>query len=202
MKVVACGIVAVLLTACASLNAVDPEVASDPRVKLRQGPNGYQYLDSFSMSFEASTGKSIDALPVCVARSVQNRGVTVSETSAHVGSYTGKTYWSSSTSNIAGGEVLKYVSDDRASVSAEGSVVYSIGSAFAPIDRSVRFALNATKSAQLLTLQFTKLEQVQIQSAGAASGYTPAGAWSGADPEKVISALASIGENINACLSQ
>ncbi|MNE97279.1 hypothetical protein D3C80_1955980 [compost metagenome] len=94
---------------------------------------------------------------------------------------------------------MQHVSKDGRSAVAQGAVDYSASTL---VSRSVRYVLAANLEPSGLRLDFSKLEQAQINTGVANNtGYMKIGAWAGANPDLALAALESQAEDIKNCVS-
>ena len=191
-------LLAATLTACANMAEVSNKIAGLDGVEITQGEYGEQLLESYTVK---GRGASDADLPFCIAKSIQNNDVTITDSSrSFVGAYTGRYYQAGSTVNIGGGSVLTYVSVLGDKVVAQGTTSYRSGGL---VERSVRFQLTAASQEDLVTLIFSPIEQAQLDTGAIANkGYYRVGAWDGASPDLVIAALSRESDKIINCLRE
>lgn len=101
-----------------------------------------------------------------------NHGVTLTGTATTIGPYTGRMYATPTAQTSAAGSVIKFVSDDKRSVVAEGSETYRGSGMAAMTQRNIRFTLSADVVGNALQVKFDNLNTVQLDTGVAAnSGY-------------------------------
>lgn len=183
-KWVAAAILAASLTGCAQT-----PVDLGQNVALKPWGSA-QAVDAARFPAQASSGD----LEFCVARSLVNDSVTLSDSSdSFFGVYSGAYYHDTDSEASAGGEVMQHASDKG--VIAAGIISYQPSSL---VKRFVRFKLIATPS----EYEFTNLEQAQANSGAAPNtGFNPVGAFSGAHPELVLNSLEEVARQIDRCRS-
>lgn len=132
---------------------------------------------------------------LCVAKIVSNNSVTLQDSSGSFwGPYTGRYYQNNKSFQAGGGDVIIY-QDDR-SIVARGVSEYA-ASAF--VNRAVRFTLTVSDN----QYEFSNIEQAQMNTGVAPNtGYHKIGAWSGADPDKAVSSLKLIAQEIDSCRAE
>ncbi|MFA5489615.1 MAG: hypothetical protein WC284_10400 [Candidimonas sp.] len=188
----------VLLGGCAT-NSVSPSLSGMDNVEIGPGPYGYQYVSKVSYRFDGVAVKG-EALPMCVVQNVQNKSVTLQDSSSrqfmpYVG-YVSK----ESAREVGGGQVITYLSDDKRLVMADGVTSYQTGS-LVPINQSVRFSVALKASDNTLSAVFTNIDQAQMNTGAISNdGYSKLGAWSGMNPELAIGELKMIASNIADCV--
>lgn len=188
-----------LVTACATTE-VAPNLDKFGDVKFVTSPQGYQMLGGVGYKFSIKEAKA-DVLPLCVAQVVENREVNLTGVET-VTSYIPGVFRSDSKSvMVGGGQTITYVSDDRKTVIAKGVEPYVVGASFMPVERSIRYALTAKLSGELLSLSFDKLEYAQLSTGSIKNdGYKQLGAWPAAQPEKALASIKKVAENLNNCI--
>lgn len=201
MRILLAAAVSLLMTGCAT-NVRSPALAGLENVQYELGAHDNEYVKSAAFSYEGQVPDA-DALPMCVAKVVQNRSVTLKDSSrGYVGAYSGMYYGNQAAREAGGGTVIQYVSDDKKSIVAQGATSYSFGGLI-PIQESVRFGLSAKVTGNARSLIFDRIERAQLNTGAVSnSGFTKVGAWSGARPEMVIKSLRTLADDLNNCLSQ
>jgi hypothetical protein len=156
------------------------------------------YIRSLSIT---KPGKpSSDKLPMCVASSVKNDGVTLGDSSgSFTGAYTGAYYRAGSTSHVGGGSVIQYISPDQTKLVAKGATGYTS----AMVDRSVRYTLSIQPaSSGGVEYKFSEIQQAQLSTGSAANtGYFSVHTMMGGGSEEVAESLRAVADNIDACAS-
>ncbi len=186
------------LAGCAT-NQISSNLNGVDGLTLKQ-VGGNSFLDRYEVSSQASASSD---LAFCMASSMSNKDVQLSDTAnSFVGQASGNLYISGSRSNSAGGEVIKYKSDDGSKVAAQGRADYSFTFGFAPISRTVQFDVVAKKDSGKLLIAFTDIMQAQKETGVATnSGFTPVGAWDGANPDMALSTLKDVAAKIQSCMN-
>lgn len=202
MKTIIATSVLLLLAGCAT-SAKSPALASLDGITYERDTYGNEIISSVKFEYSAPPPELANALPACLARVIDNRSVTLSDSSgSFFGAYSGHYYTQNNTRETGGGAVLSHVSDDSKSAIAQGTVKYTTTMALLPIERSVRFVVAANINNESRSFSFEKLEQAQLTTGAVANnGYSSLGAWSGADPDLAIASLRKIADSLNNCLS-
>lgn len=72
-------------------------------------------------------------------------------------------------------------------------LIIHLPSGFAPISRTVQFDVVAKKDSGKLLIAFTDIMHAQKETGAATnSGFTPVGAWDGANPDMALSTLKDV----------
>lgn len=181
-----------------------PGLAAYDSASYEQDQYGQEFITAVTFRYPAQPDLSADALPLCIVKTVDNRSVTLSDSSrSWVGPYSGYYYRAGIQREAGGGEVLSFVSSDKREAVATGTTTHRYSFGAAPIERSVRFTLNAKASVSETVFQFDRLEWAQLDTGIAANnGYSRIGAWEKAQPELAAASLKAIADKLNACLSQ
>lgn len=190
---------AVLLSGCATRERV-PELSQYPGVQLEKNDKwGYEYVEGVTYAYSGKTKGGKDALPLCIAQNVQNKSIVLTGSK---NAMLGAVVQTSTQTAVGGGNVISYVSDDKNSVVAEGSIALDAGFVLAPTKDNITFRLNAKRSQAGLSLVFSNLERASSDTGTMANqGFYKIGTWSGADPIKVLNSLKKTADTINTCLS-
>ena len=179
------------------------------RSNLLDSLNGVEFESSGEKEYIRKYTKVIklnvdnkDSIPICVANSVTNRSVRLSDSSSSfVGKYSGNYYNIGNAYTENGGNVIKHVSGNGKSVVAEGMSEYSFNSGIVNITRIVRFTLDVTAMDGNVVYTFTNMQQAQTSTGSLQNdGFIHIGAWSGANPDLVIKSIDSIASKISLCL--
>lgn len=200
MRAALISLVAVTLGGCASVSSVSPALSQMDNVLIVPGDNGYQYVEKVSYKFDGTIAKE-DALALCIAQNVQNNSVTLQDSSnrtfiPYVGTVSNTT-----ARDVGGGQVLKYVSEDRKSILADGVVPYQYDFLAISVKEFARFSLAAKAAKDSLLIDFTNVEHAQVDTGVSANdGYSKLGAWPGQHPEVVVGVLQKIASRINDCV--
>ena len=186
------------LAGCAT-NQISSNLNGVDGLTLKQ-VGGNSFLDRYEFSSQASASSD---LAFCIASNLSNKDVQLSDTSkSFVGQASGNLYIAGDKNNAAGGEVIKYKSDDGSKVAAQGRADYSFTFGFAPISRTVQFDVVAKKESGKLLLSFTEIMQAQKETGFSANnGFQPVGAWDGANPDMALSTLKDVATKIQRCMN-
>ncbi|MDE1557027.1 hypothetical protein N5J23_11080 [Comamonas aquatica] len=190
---------AATIVGCVSMER-SPALGDAGNLIFEKDAYGNEFIVEAKYSYKLANPTEKDALPLCVSQIVENRSVGVKGNTTSIGPYTGRLYTQQISSTLGGGQVIRYVSDDRKKVIAEGAATYETGSAF--VSRNVRYVLTAKTEEQALNLSFGKLEHVQLDSGVASNnGYGKIGSWAGATPDKALEKIKSVAEALHQCLT-
>lgn len=186
------------LAGCAT-NQISSNLNGVEGLTLKQ-VNGNSFLERYELSSQASASSD---LAFCIASNLSNKDVQLSDTSkSFVGQASDNLYIAGDKNNAAGGEVIKYKSDDGSKVAAQGRADYSFTFGFAPISRTVQFDVVAKKESGKLLLSFTEIMQAQKETGFSANnGFQPVGAWDGANPDMALSTLKDVATKIQRCMN-
>ena len=186
------------LAGCAT-NQISSNLNGVEGLTLKQ-VNGNSFLERYELSSQASASSD---LAFCIASNLSNKDVQLSDTSkSFVGQASDNLYIAGDKNNAAGGEVIKYKSDDGSKVAAQGRADYSFTFGFAPISRTVQFDVVAKKEGGKLLLSFTEIMQAQKETGFSANnGFQPVGAWDGANPDMALSTLKDVATKIQRCMN-
>ena len=179
-----------ILSACAALTAC----AQNP-INFTQDVTLEPWQSSKAVQSARFPAKSSGGdLEFCVAKNVVNPAVTFADSAdSFFGSFTGTYYHDTDTDTVGGSSVIQHSSSRG--VIAVGVTGYEVS---ALVSRYVRFQLTATNG----LYEFDNLEQVQANSGAAPNtGFTPVGAFAGANPELALKALEQIADKIDRCRS-
>ncbi len=151
-----------------------------------------------SLSIEHSEPASLGKLPFCVASTVMNESIMVSDSAgSFVGAYTGNFYQFNQSKEVGGGNVLQFVSQDGTEVVARGTTRYWA----AMIERAVRFTVTIKDDGISRHYKFTGVEVAQINSGSwPNSGYMKAAMNPGTGGGHALKNIKQIAEDIDACL--
>lgn len=191
---------AATIAGCASMER-SSALGDAGNLTFEKDANGNELIAEAKYSYKLDKPIKKDVLPLCISQVVENRSVGVKGSATVIGPYTGTLYSQSVSSTLGGGQVIRYVADDRKSVIAEGAATYETGYTF--VSRNIRYVLTAKAEGQSLDLSFGKLEHVQLDSGAASNnGYVKIGSWAGATPDKAIAKIKSIAETLYQCVSK
>lgn len=194
---------AVALSGCVMTGRA-PNLATYDTASYEKDQYGQEYMTGLSFKYPAPARLKPDALPLCIVKTIDNRSVTLSDSSrSWVGPYSGYYYRMGVQREAGGGEVLSFVSEDKREAVATGTVTHRYTFGMAPIERSVRFTLNAKVGASETMFRFDRLEWAQLDTGVAANnGYDRIGAWEKARPELAAESLKLVADKLSSCLSQ
>jgi hypothetical protein len=155
-----------------------------------------QLLKGFKVS--AAGAAPMSALPGCVASTISNDPVTLSDSAgSFVGAYTGTYYQVGSRREVGGGNIIQYISPGGEDIVAKGATMYSSGL----IQRSVRFTLRIRDLGPGRLYQFSGIEQAQTSTGYMPnSGYNRVHAAPGGGAGHVLGSLKSITADLESCI--
>lgn len=141
---------------------------------------------------------NLGKLPFCVASTVTNESVMVSDSAgSFVGAYTGKYYQAHNSKETGGGSVMQFVSQDGSEVVARGTTRYWA----AMIERAVRFTVSIKDDGVSRTYRFTGVEVAQINSGSwPNSGFSRAAMNPGTGGGHALKNMRQIADDIDTCL--
>jgi len=189
-----------LLAGCASPQRM---ASLDSMGAMSYGKNSYGHETLEGVRFSYPPAKVAgDALPLCVAKTVENRAVTLSDTTSRVGPYSGMVYNQRSAREAGGGQVISYVSEDKQTVVATGTTPFGERGAVVNDEQSLTFTLTVKNSTSGATYEFAKLQKAYRDTGAMANeGYQDVGAWSAARPDRAVSALKALADKVSGCLA-
>lgn len=161
------------------------------------GSGENSFLDA--VIFESATPFEKDGVAGCIAENVQNNEHTLKSSSSYVGPATGRLYNFEHTEEVAGGNLLEYVGDDR--VVASGSLTYTFTSGFVPISDIVRFTLAVKETGSGTSYQFKNLGRAQQDTGTLANtGFGKIHMKPGGRSQLIYDNLAGLQRKIDACI--
>lgn len=189
---------AVLVSGCATRERV-PELSQYPGVQLEKNDKwGYEYVEGVTYNYPGAVKGGKDALPLCIAQKVQNKSIVLTGSK---NAMFGAVVQTSTQTAVGGGNVISYVSDDKNTVVAEGSIALDAGFALAPSKDNITFRLNAKRGRAGTALAFSNLERASSDTGTMANqGFYKIGTWSGANPIRILNNLKKTADTINTCL--
>lgn len=170
-------------------------------VTIRDADKRQSYLEAIDFSYQADHEIAFAAAKLCVAETINNSAVTLSDSAgSFVGAATGTYYSNDKSRTIAGGNVFKYVDDTVATLIANGTA--DGGPAVWGLTRDIlKFDLKVATSGTGVTLKFSNIVRAQQNTgSGVNIGFTPVGTWKGAKPLQVYSVLEGIATKLKACI--
>ncbi|SDX12667.1 hypothetical protein SAMN05216317_1378 [Nitrosomonas eutropha] len=187
----------ILLAGCAT-NATVPNIPSNV-VLSAPGAYNEQYIESVKFDIGISHKQSSPAK--CLALVVNNSEHTLTDSSnSFVGAYTGNYYNIEKSRQVGGGQSLLY--SDETSAIAKGNTKGTFTFGLVPITKIVTFKIEVNATPENRFIKFTDVQAAQ-ESTGAANntGFSKAGAWSGAEPVFVYNLLNKVSDDIKSCMS-
>lgn len=170
-------------------------------VTIRDADKRQAYLDAIDFSYQAEHDIPFAAMKLCVAETISNNPVTLTDSAgSFVGPATGIYYSNDKSQTIAGGSIFKYADDASSTMIATGTA--DGGPAAWGLTRDIlKFDLKVATSGTGVTLKFSNvLRAQQSTGSGMNDGFQPVGTWKGAKPLQVYSVLESIAAKIKTCL--
>jgi len=181
-----------------------PELAAFDGARYEMDSHNQEFISGVTFQYPGHAPRRADALPLCAAKTIDNRSVSLSDSSrSFVGPYSGYYYDVKASREAGGGAVLRYVSDDKKEVVADGSARYSFTFGFAPVERAVRFAAAIKLSPAATVVSFDKLEEAQLDTGILSNdGFRRIGAWSGTHSDLALAALQKVADAVVECVGQ
>lgn len=170
-------------------------------VTTRDANKRQSYLEAIDFSYQADREIAFAAAKLCVAETINNSAVTLSDSAgSFVGAATGTYYSNDKSRTVAGGSVFKYVDDTVTTLIANGTA--DGGPAAWGLTRDIlKFDLKVATSGTGITLKFSNIVRAQQNTgSGVNIGFTPIGTWKGAKPLQVYNALEGIATKLKACM--
>ena len=187
----------ILLAGCAT-NATAPNIPSNVALSP-PGAYNEQYIES--VKFDLGTSHQQSSQAKCLALVVNNNEQTLTDSSnSFVGAYTGNYYNIEKSRQAGGGQSLLY--SDETSAIAKGNTKGTFTFGLVPITKIVAFKVEVNTKPESRFIKFTDVQTAQ-ESTGAANntGFSKAGAWSGAEPVFVYNLLDKVSDDIKSCMS-
>ncbi len=188
----------ILLAGCAT----NTTVKDIPSNVVLSAPGAYneQYIES--VKFDIAAGHKQSSPAKCLALVVSNNEHTLTDSSgSFVGAYTGNYYNIEKSRQVGGGQSLLY-SDDTSAI-AKGNTKGAFTFGLVPITKIIAFKVEVNAAPESGFIEFTDIQAAQ-ESTGAANntGFSKAGAWSGAEPVFVYNLLSKVSDEIKSCMSR
>jgi hypothetical protein len=187
----------IILAGCAT-NATAPNIPSNVALSA-PGAYNEQYIES--VKFELGTIHEQSTPAKCLALVVNNNEQTLTDSSnSFVGAYTGNYYNIEKSRQAGGGQSLLY-SDEKSAI-AKGNTKGTFTFGLAPITKIVSFKVEVNATPENRFIKFTDVQAAQ-ESTGVINntGFSKAGAWSGAEPVFVYNLLNKVSDDIKSCMS-
>ncbi|RKS87412.1 hypothetical protein DES39_0639 [Orbus hercynius] len=196
-KIFLLGLISVILTGCAH-TSVDKGLSEMQGVTLKDVGYGQQAIDTYTVT--KNVGSNVDNVKICLASNISNATVTLNDnTGSYFGAYSGHYYQNTNTSTVQGGSSIITESKDKV-VGSGVAEYYSSG--IIPRLQYARYIVTVSPQKNSTQYLFTQIEQASKDTgAGTNNGFSYVGAWSSADPLKVIGSLDSEVAKITNCLN-
>jgi hypothetical protein len=169
-------------------------------VTVRAEGKHASYMESVDFSYLPTAPIAFAQLKMCIAESVNNNAVTLSDSAgSFVGPATGIYYQNGNSQTVQGGGIFKYIDDSTSALIASGTT--DGGPAALGLTRDiVKFDLKAATSEAGVTLKFGNITRAQ-QSTGsvANNGFGPVGMWRGAGAQRIYASLETVAGKIKNC---
>lgn len=190
------------LSGCAGTTSISEGLSNYSGVSYEKDAHN-TFVASYEKSKETKNYDQ-DDLMKCVLLSLKNDDTTLTDSSnSFFGQYSGTYYDIRNTSNVSGGEVIKYILKDSVGVIAQAKTSYSTTFGIAPITRSVRYDLLIEKNEDRVLFKAANITQAQIDSGASTNyGYSKLGAWDGANPDLAIASIDSDINKVHQCLNK
>lgn len=146
-----------------------------------------------SLTIDRTSPVKPGSIPRCVAITVRNDSVTMTQAGGYVGPYTGNYYQASSSREVGGGSVAQYTSADGSEVVARGETRFTTGL----VERSLRFTVNIKETESSRTYRFTGIEQAGTTNG---YGYHKIAAMAGTGVEASLASLNSVVDELEGCM--
>ncbi len=159
------------------------------------------YINSIDFTYQSSVPANFSKLKLCVAESVSNRAVQLTDSSgSFVGPATGHYYDNQHSQTVQGGGIFKYADASLSTLIATGTV--DGGPAALGLTRDIiKYDLKASAQGPQVGLVFTNIARAQQSTGSSANnGFSPVGTWSGAGPKQVYAVLEGVANSIKSCL--
>ena len=184
MRSAAVALLAVMISGCATSPS---DLAKYGEVELES-----QNVKSLTVTRDGPAKSG--SLPKCVAITIRNDSVTMTQSGGYVGAYTGNYYQTASSQEVGGGSVAQYVAADGSAVVARGETRFTT----ALVERSLRYTVSINQAPNSRIYKFTGIEQ-----AGTANGYGyhKIAAMAGTGVETALASLGGIVEELESCMN-
>ena len=181
------------LAAVALLAMMTSGCATSPSDLARFGVVELESQNVKSLSITREGSAKAGSIPKCVAITIRNDSVAMTQSSGYVGAYTGSYYQASSIREVSGGSVTQYVAPDGSEVVARGEAKFTTSL----VERSLRYTLNITQVANQRTYKFTGIEQAGTTNG---YGYHKIAARTGTGVEQALESLSAIVDELEYCM--
>lgn len=197
----ACALTLTVLTGCGHLQPISPGLESKEGITLSDSDSMDRYLERVELSRPVAPNDA-EALPFCVAQTVATDEATLVDSSgSFVGAFTGTYYERTNVRKAGSIDGLRFASSDGNELVVEGTAGYTTGEII-PLQYSVRYTLAIEGQAESTAYVFTDIQQAQLNTGVLANtGYDPVGAWKGAHPSEVHSALSAVADRVSDCVA-
>ena len=194
MKIPTIATIALLLSSCAS------QVQLPNNVSIRETGSA-AYIDKVRFTYQTGSNTDFSKLKLCIAENITNDSVIIKDSAdSWVGPATGNYYRNTDSQVISGKSIFKYVDDKNSTLITDGTTTYSNGGIL-PTNQFVRFNLKTAIKDGSVILLFSNIKRAQ-QNTGLLSndGFTPVGAWAGADAKGTYEQLENVANSIKSCI--
>lgn len=181
------------LAAVALLSIVISGCATSPSDLARYGQVELESQNVMSLSITRDGPVRASSLQRCVAITIRNDSVTMTQSGGYVGSYTGKYYQTSSSREVGGGSVSQYVAEDGSEIVARGETKFTTSL----VERSLRYTLNLAQTENNRTYKFTGIEQAGTTNG---YGYHKIAAMAGTGVEAALASLDGVVGELESCM--
>lgn len=187
------------LAGCSMVNQVRDSRLNSVQGVTIENNGSYEVLKSYQKVIDENINPS--KLKVCIARSISNDDIQLSDSSASFyGAYTGRYYHVDKSTVSRGGEVVSSSASTEAATVANGTTSYFYNTGLGGVERVVRFTVDIMPTNVGPQFTFSNLKQAQKNTGTIANdGFNPIGSWEGAGPYQTLQALDKVAAEISTC---
>lgn len=183
MRLAAATLLAIMISGC----------ATSPSDLAKYGRVDLESQNIKSLSIQRAGPLKPGSLPRCVAITIRNDSVTMTQSGGYVGAYTGNYYQTSSSNEVGGGSVAQYVAPDGSEVVARGETRFTT----AVVERSLRYTLSVRQVSNTRDYKFTGIEQAGTTNG---YGYHKIAAMAGTGAESALASLVGVVDELESCI--
>ncbi|GGU78981.1 hypothetical protein GCM10009504_39810 [Pseudomonas laurentiana] len=183
MRSAAVTLLAIMISGC----------ATSPSDLARYGDVELESQNVKSLTVNRDGPVKSGSLPKCVAITIRNDSVTMTQSGGYAGSYTGNYYQASSSREVGGGSVAQYVAADGSEIVARGETRFTTSL----VERSLRYTVNVNQTAGSRIYKFTGIEQAGTTNG---YGYHKIAAMTGTGVETALASLGGVVDELESCM--